>query len=103
MIRHTVFFTFRPDAAPDKVAAIMDEYARFPTLHRGMRNFSIGRNISERDRTFDWAFSVEFDTEAELKAYLNSELHEQHVVERFRPIVERRAIVSYEVQNVSAE
>ena len=97
MIRHTVFFSLRPDAPPDKVAALLDEYARFPALHPGMRRFSIGRNISERDQTFDWAFSVEFESETELKAYLNSDLHEEHVTQRFRPIVSRRAIVSYVV------
>ena len=62
-----------------------------------MRNFTIGRNISERDGTFEYAFSVEFGNETELKNYLNSPEHEEHVVERFRPLISARAIVSYEV------
>lgn len=90
-----VLFTFKPEAAPDRIAALLDEYARFPDIHRGMRNFSIGRNISERDQSYEWAFSVDFANEEALKAYLNSPEHEQHVVERFRPIIEKRAIASY--------
>ncbi len=98
MIRHTVFFRLKGDAAAGKVAALFEECEQFPSLHGGMRNFIIGRNISERDQTFEWAFSVDFDNEAELKTYLNSDLHEQDVTERFRPIVESRAIVSYVVE-----
>lgn len=95
MIRHMVVFTFKPDAAPEKTAALLKEYESFPSVHPGMKNFSVGRNISERDQSFQWGFSVDFESEADLKAYLNSALHEEHVVERFRPIVEQRAIVSY--------
>ena len=40
---------------------------------------------------------LEFDSEAELKAYLNSREHEEHVTQRFRPLIASRAIVSYEV------
>lgn len=98
MIRHMVVFRFKPSAPAEKVAAILADYEEFPSTHRGMRNFTIGRNISERDQTFEWGFSVDFDGEDELKAYLNSPAHEEHVVERFRPIVEARAIVSYVVE-----
>ena len=60
-----------------------------------MRRFALGANISRRDDTFSHAFSVEFETEDELVAYLDSEEHEEFVRERFRPRVEARAIVSF--------
>ena len=92
-----VLFSFKPGADPARRDALLREYATFPALHPAMRHFTLGRNISERDQAFEYAFTVEFASEADLKAYLNSPEHEAHVAERFRPLVASRAIVSYEV------
>lgn len=94
-----VLFAFKPDVSVERREELLREYTTFPKLHPAMRNFTIGRNISTRDRTFEYAFSVEFETETELTAYLNSREHEEHVVERFRPLISERAIVSYAVSN----
>ena len=61
-----------------------------------MKNWQDGRNISKRDQTFEYAFVVEFESESELLAYLNSQEHERFVRERFRPHIEARAIVRFE-------
>jgi hypothetical protein len=95
MIKHTLFFRFKAEATPEQRNALLAEYADFPKQFPWMKNFSIGRNISERDSTFDYAFSIEFDSQADLDRYLHSKEHEEHVVERFRPLVEYRAIVSF--------
>ncbi|MFA5487962.1 MAG: Dabb family protein [Candidimonas sp.] len=95
MIKHTLFFRFKPEATQAQRDALLAEYVDFPKQFPWMKNFSIGRNISERDDTFDYAFSIEFDSRADLDRYLRSNEHEEHVVQRFRPIVEQRAIVSF--------
>ena len=95
MIKHTVMFRFRKDAPEDKKKQLLDEYMQFPRKFPSMRNFAFGENISERDQTYEYAFSVEFETEEALKEYLASDAHEEHVVERFRPIVEQRSIASF--------
>ena len=41
--------------------------------------------------------TMEFDTMAELKAYLNSDYHEGSTATKFKPVIEERAIVSYEL------
>lgn len=97
MIRHMVAFSFKPDAPEPLKAALLAEYASFPSHYPAMRNFQAGHNISERDTSFEYGFTVEFETAAELKAYLNSASHEEHVTERFRSLVARRMIVSFEV------
>lgn len=97
MIRHTVFFRFKPEVPAEARQKLLKEYTTFPAQFPAMRNFTLGENRSERDDTFEYAFSVEFDSEDELKQYLNSREHEEHVVERFRPLIAQRAIVSYEV------
>ena len=98
-MRHIVAFSFRPDAPERLKTALLAEYHTFPSHYPAMRNFQMGRNISERDDTFEYGFTVEFETVEELKAYLNSASHEEHVTERFKPLISRRAIVSFEVKS----
>ena len=98
MIKHIVLFRFRPDAPKERVSALMAEYEGFAARYPSMRGFDIGWNRSLRDDRFDAGFVIEFETEAELRSYLDSASHEEHVVERFRPIIEERAIVSFEYE-----
>jgi hypothetical protein len=97
MIKHVVCFRFKDDVPEDVKENLLSEYHEFPTRFPKMRNFSIGNNISARDQTFQYAFVVDFETETDLKEYLSSKEHEDHVVNRFRPVISARAIVSYEV------
>ena len=96
MIKHTLAFRFRPDVPAETAEAVLAELATFPDRYPAMRNGSLGRNISTRDTTFTHAFSAEFDSEEDLRAYLESESHERFVRERWRPVIDRQAIVSYE-------
>jgi 2,3-dihydroxy-p-cumate/2,3-dihydroxybenzoate 3,4-dioxygenase len=96
MIRHTVAFRFGDDVPPAQVQAVLDQLETFPAHFPAMRRWSSGENRSTRDDRFTHAFSVEFDTEAELAAYLSSERHERFVAEVWRPVIAERAIVSYE-------
>lgn len=96
MIRHVVAFRFRPEVPDAERAALLAELAVLPEHFPAMRRFALGRNISRRDDTFTDAFSVEFATEEDLIAYLDSAEHERFVRDRFRPLVAQRAIVSFE-------
>ena len=95
MIRHVVSFRFRPEVPEPERAEVLAELEGLPGRFPAMRRFALGTNISRRDDTFSHAFSVEFESEGELVAYLDSEEHETFVRERFRPRVEQRAIVSF--------
>jgi hypothetical protein len=97
MIKHTVVYTFKSSATEQQKTALMAELDDFPKLFPAMRNWTSGVNISSRDRTFTHAFNVEFQSENELQDYLLSAGHERFVREKFFPIVERRAVISYEV------
>jgi len=95
MIKHIVVFRLKADASAEKREAVLAEYAIFLGMFPTMRRLDIGRNESARDQTFEYGFVMEFDDKAGLDAYLLSKEHEEHVVERFRPIMEQRAIVSF--------
>lgn len=95
MVKHTLFFSFKPDVPEPARQALLQEHLGFPAVFPWMRNFALGRNISERDRTYEYAFTIDFDSEDDLRRYLSSAEHEAHVVERFRPLISVRAIVSF--------
>lgn len=97
MIRHVVAFRFRQEVPEGDRQSLIDDLNRFPSRYPAMRRWALGPNRSRRDTTFSHAFSVEFDSEAELVAYLDSDAHERFVRERFRPLIEARAIISFEV------
>ena len=97
MIRHVVAFRFRPETPEAVRAAVLAGLEALPSHYSDMRRFGLGTNISARDDTFSHAFSVEFDTNDQLVAYLDSEHHERFVAESFAPAIESRAIVSFEV------
>jgi hypothetical protein len=96
MIKHWVAFRFKDDVSAEVVAAVVAETRTFPDLYPTMRNFSSGLNISSRDKRCTHAFSIEFDSEQDLLDYLHSETHESFVIERWRPVIDSQAIVSYE-------
>lgn len=96
MIRHTLAFRFKPEVGEQDIEALLAELRGFPGLHPQMRSFTLGRNVSTRDRTFTHAFSAAFDSESALQDYLTSPEHETFVRERWRPVIDQQAIVSYE-------
>jgi hypothetical protein len=97
MIKHTLMFRFRPTAPEADRLALLREYCEFPQRFPWMKNFTIGRNISQRDQTYEYAFTIDFESQSDLDRYLLSKEHEDHVEQRFRPLVESRAIASYVV------
>ena len=97
MIRHMVLFRFKADTPGVEQRELLKEMEELPARYSAMKRFGLGVNVSERDQTFSHVMTLEFDTMSELKAYLNSEYHERHVATRFRPMIEQRAIATYEV------
>lgn len=95
MVKHTLLFRFRDDVPEETVTAVLAELASFPDRYPAMRNFACGRNVSTRDRTMTHGFVVEFASERDLLDYLHSGSHEEFVRERWRPVIDRQAIVSF--------
>lgn len=94
MIKHMVLFRFRPDVGDALRDAVLRGLRALPSRFPAMKRFSLGENVSRRDQTLSHAMTIEFDTIAELEAYLDSPEHEAFVAAKFRPCVEQRFIVS---------
>jgi hypothetical protein len=99
MIRHILLFSFRDTVDRDARTSLLEGLAGFPARFPKMQKFQIGANVSDRDRTFEYAMTVEFDERTDLDDYLQSEYHEQFVIERFRPLISQRAIATIDVRS----
>ncbi len=96
MIRHMVLFRFKPDISDAEQTELLNEKRELPSRYPAMKRFGLAGNASERDQLFSHVMTMEFESMAELKAYLNDGYHEMHVATRFKPLIEQRAIASYE-------
>jgi Stress responsive A/B Barrel Domain len=99
MIRHILLFSFRDTVEQSARTSLLEALAGFPARFPKMRKFQIGANVSDRDQTFEYAMTLEFDESADLDDYLHSEYHEQFVVDRFKPLISQRAIATIEVRS----
>jgi len=95
MIKHILLFRFTDESTDEQRQSLLDELATFPARFPAMRSWTMGENRSSRDDRFSHGFVVEFETEEQLVEYLATEAHERFVRERFKPIIQERAIFSY--------
>lgn len=96
MIRHSLSFRFKDEVPAEVRASVLATLATFPDVYPAMRGWSLGENISTRDTTFTHCMSVDFESEAALRAYLESASHEAFVRETWRPLIAQQMIVAYE-------
>ena len=96
MIKHVVCFRFKPGVSDENVRATLDALNALPAAIPWARNWSLGRNISSRDNTYDYALHCHFADMDELDRYLHHPAHEEVVRERLIPLWASRAIVDYE-------
>ena len=96
MIRHLLLFSLNEDVADNVRERMLYNLARFPQEFSEICGWEMGANASNRDDTYDYGVTMTFARQEDLAAYLNSDEHERFVREEFRPIVSRRAIVSFE-------
>ncbi len=97
MIRHILMFSLNEEVPGDVRQNMLDDLARFPEQFEQICDWEMGVNVSDRDDTYDHCATMTFAGPKEMAAYLGSEEHERFVRERFRPVISKRAIVSFEV------
>ena len=102
MIRHTLSFRFEDGVDAATRERVLAGLREFPARYPSMQNFTLGENISTRDRAFTHTMAVDFDSEADLVAYLSSDSHESFVRDQWRPVIGAQAITSFEYTAPSA-
>jgi len=95
MIKHVVFFKFRPEVPEGKILQLEKDLAGLPAVIPEIKEFQIGRDVIHSDRSFDLALISAF---TDLDALQRYQVHPNHqaVVALVKEIAEKVAAVDFE-------
>ena len=96
MIRHTVMFTWKPEATDAQKKQVAAELSRLPGLVPSIRAYAMGTDIGINDGNWDFAVSGDFDDVAGYTAYRDDPTHQAIIKEHIAPIIATRAAVQFE-------
>ncbi len=77
MLRHLIFFKFKPEITDSEINAIEKGLASLPTAIPEIESFEFGRDIIHSDRSFDFALVSAFADPAALKRYQVHPAHQE--------------------------
>ena len=96
MIRHTVLFSWKPDATDEQKQRAATELPKLPSIVPSVRAFASGPDAGLAPGNFDFAVSVDLDDEAGFFAYRDDPGHREVIQRYILPITAQRAAVQYE-------
>lgn len=96
MIRHTVLFTWKPEATEDEKQRVATEVAKLPSMVPSVRAFVSGPDAGLNQGNFDFAVTADFDDQAGYAAYRDDPGHREIVQRYLMPILANRAAVQFE-------
>jgi len=94
--RHVVLFSFKEDAAPEKITKIEKAFAALPDKIDSIKDFEWGTNVSPEGKAkgFTHCFVVTFKDKAGLEAYLPHKAHQAFVAE-LKPALKDVLVIDY--------
>jgi hypothetical protein len=95
MIKHVVFFKFKPEAPASDRKAGLDGLRALPSQIEVIRSFEVGENVLESARAWDAVLIGEYDDLAALDIYSRHEAH-VHAATAIRGLCESVGSVDYE-------
>jgi hypothetical protein len=96
MIRHTVMFTWKPEATDAQKKQVADELSRLPGVVPSIRAYAMGTDIGLIEGNWDFAVTGDFDDLDGLVAYRDDPTHRAIIAEHVQPIIATRAAVQFE-------
>ncbi len=96
MIRHTVLFSWKPEATQEQKQQAATEVAKLPSMVPSVRAFASGPDAGLVQGNFDFAVTADFDDEAGFFAYRDDPGHRDMVQRHIMPIAAQRAAVQFE-------
>ena len=96
MIRHTVLFSWKPDATGEHRQQAAAELARLPSIVPSVRAFASGPDAGLAPGNFDFAVSADFDDKAGFFAYLDDPGHREVIQRYILSITAERVAVQFE-------
>ena len=96
MIRHTVMFTWKPEATDVQKKRVADELSRLPGVVPSIRAYTMGTDIGVNDGNYQFAVTADFDDLDGYLAYRDDPTHRAIIAEHIQPIIEQRSAVQFE-------
>ena len=97
MIRHTVMFTWKPEATEEQRKRVAEELSRLPGVIPSIRAYSMGTDIGVNQGNFDFVVVGDFDDVDGYIAYRDDPTHQAIIKEHIQDLVAHRAAVQYEL------
>jgi hypothetical protein len=96
MIKHVVFFKFRPESSADERKKALDDLRALPDKIDEIRDFEVGEDILKSSRAWDAALIATFD---DLEALQKYQRHDDHlpVVMKLQTLCDSIGSVDYEL------
>lgn len=95
MIKHVVFFKFKPEASPEARSEVVDQLRSLPDKIDLIRSWEIGEDIMHSARAWDVVEIATYDDLGALESYMRHDAH-MEVVMKLREICEAIGSVDYE-------
>ena len=95
MIRHVVFFKFKPEAESAERAVVLDQLRALPDKIDVIRSFEVGEDILQSARSWDAVLVATYDDLGALDIYTRHDDHVE-VVLKLREICDTVGSVDYE-------
>jgi hypothetical protein len=95
MIKHVVFFKFKPEASDNARREVIDQLRALPDKIDVIRSFEIGEDIMHSARAWDVVEIATYDDLEALETYMRHDDH-MEVVLKLREICEAVGSVDYE-------
>ncbi len=95
MLKHLVFFKFKPEAAEGDIADLEKSLRALPALIPEVREFLVGRDVVRSERSYDLALVSGFDDLAAMNRY---QVHPDHqaVVAKVKALCSSVVAVDFE-------
>jgi hypothetical protein len=96
MFRHTVLFTWKPEATPEQVEQLTAELRKMASGLPVVRAYACGTDAGVTEGNFDYAVTADFDDQASWRIYRDDPVHRDIIERLITPIKAERAAVQYE-------
>jgi Stress responsive A/B Barrel Domain len=96
LIRHTVMFTWKPEATDEQKKRVAEELSRLPGVVPSIRAYAMGSDLGVNEGNWEFAVSGDFDDLDGYLAYRDDPTHRAIIAEHIQPIIAARAAVQFE-------
>lgn len=95
MIRHTVMFTWTPEATDAQKQSVASRLSELPALIPTIVDYTFGSDVQVNEGNFDFAVVADFDSVDGYIVYRDHEAHQAVITECIAPIRASRAAVQF--------